>query len=414
MQLLLLALAIGPGTDTAASGAASWVIDANAVAVVAELNRALVDHVGVSKAPAKLRDAARTQHPFQSLDVTDAFSATVRVGVLEWKVRGELRVQSLSLGQAQVDVMFTDTNTVGESKAWASVGQDLGQALGAVSAPDPLDLALQELRDPDACARTLRILDGSAYEQSGQVLRDALGQVAPGCQDALVSTLAARPQDAPTLEGWLVDQAAGSDAHQAIEWLGLLPDPGHDAQQVLNEQAARDAQDQARADAAAQDAKAQATQDLAAQLGALDNGPWTVETEVSPLDDSTNLYVHRRATAAVSGWPNERYTPELWLRCKEGEVSGYIVTGLTPEVEGMGERATITLRLDKETAFDTVGSLSNDRRGVFLPARVTADLPGHSTLLVQFTPLNSNPVHTTFDLTGVDDALAAVTATCAL
>lgn len=414
MQLLLLALAIGPGTDTAASGSVSWVVDANAVAVAAEIHRVFEDDLDAIKTPSAVGKAARTAHPFQHMDVTDSFRGPVRVGVLEWSVGGEVRVQSVGLGQTQVDVTFVDSNTVGESKAWASVAQDLVQALDGVSAPDPMDLALAELRDEDACARTLRILGESPYDQSTQVLQGALDQVAPSCQEGLVTTLAATPAAAPTLERWLVDQASGSDAHQAIEWLGLLPAPGDQAQQVLAAQAERDAQDQARADAATAQAEADAAQELAALLGGLKKGPWTVETEISPLDDSTTLYVHRRATSAVSGWPSERYTPELWLRCKEGDVEGYIVTGLTPEVEGAGDRATITLRLDKETAFDAVGSLSNDRRGVFLPDRVVSDLPGHSVLLVQFTPLNSNPVHTTFDLTGVDDAVAAVTATCAL
>src|SRR5262245_20580118 len=57
-------------------------------------------------------------------------------------------------------------------------------------------------------------------------------------------------------------------------------------------------------------------------------GQWQVRTDTSPVDDSQSVYLSASADSPITGWPNQRVTPTLWLRCREHKTEAYVETGM--------------------------------------------------------------------------------------
>lgn len=143
-------------------------------------------------------------------------------------------------------------------------------------------------------------------------------------------------------------------------------------------------------------------------------GKWTVRKDTSPIDDKTNVYVTLDAEKEISGWPQKSYLPTLFLRCKEGKTEAYITTGMAPGVEGSGDGCTVRLRFDKERVSPAYMSKSSDNEALFFPDAVKRikQIMQHETLLFEFTPFNSSPTMTSFDLRGLTEALKPLRETC--
>jgi len=135
-------------------------------------------------------------------------------------------------------------------------------------------------------------------------------------------------------------------------------------------------------------------------------GDWRITEHRSKIDDSRTVVLTLHAEEEVLGWPNKRTRPTLIVRYREGRIESYIWLGLTPNVE-RAEGATITVRFDDNEASDIRGSLSTDREAVFLPDAKSfiRSIAGSERMILRFTPFNSNPVVTEFD---IRDFLAAV------
>jgi len=133
-------------------------------------------------------------------------------------------------------------------------------------------------------------------------------------------------------------------------------------------------------------------------------GKWTVKTSVSPLDDSKSILASLEADMESTIRIKGTKLPELVVRCKLGEIEMYAISGARAEKEKVEGKATVTLRYDKETAFDVVMDQSTDGEALFWPeARASAKkMLGAERLIVVFTPAGSAPVMMQFDLRGFE------------
>jgi type VI secretion system protein VasI len=144
-------------------------------------------------------------------------------------------------------------------------------------------------------------------------------------------------------------------------------------------------------------------------------GKWSIHTKTSLVDDSTNVFLFLSAESEISGWPSKISTPELIIRCKENKTEMYINTGIASHVEyGNTDSATVTLRLDKEDSFTVKMGKSTDGEALFFsqPIVYVKRLMNHSQLLFQFTPFNSSPTMTTFELDGLKRVIKPLRTHC--
>ena len=142
---------------------------------------------------------------------------------------------------------------------------------------------------------------------------------------------------------------------------------------------------------------------------------WVKRVTTSKMDDSRTVVLSRAATTTIHGWPNQTTLPRLILRCEESEIEAYIVTGLRPNVEtGNTEGATILLRLDKEPPFEQDTSQSTDGEALFIPEPKVAivKFASHQSLRFRFTPFNSAPQETSFDLRSLAAVLKPLQDAC--
>ncbi|MBL1320112.1 MAG: TonB C-terminal domain-containing protein [Methylophaga sp.] len=139
-------------------------------------------------------------------------------------------------------------------------------------------------------------------------------------------------------------------------------------------------------------------------------GKWLVRTDVSPIDDSTNVYAELMSENIVgSGYRAQKAS--LVLRCSENVTNVYVRWN-----DYLGLKSTSVLqRLDKEKATNHRWTLSSDNTATFVSGgyiRYIKKLLGHKKLLLQLTPYNDNPVMAVFDLTGIDEAIKPIKKAC--
>lgn len=141
---------------------------------------------------------------------------------------------------------------------------------------------------------------------------------------------------------------------------------------------------------------------------------WIVSTQISKIDDSKTVILRLPAESSISGWPGKTHTPSLIIRCKEHQTEAYFNTGMAPMVEYGIDGATITLRIDKASAFKLRAEKSTDGEALFIPSVIAQlkKLMGGSTLLFEFVPFNSSPQMTTFQIAGLAEAIKPVRETC--
>ena len=132
---------------------------------------------------------------------------------------------------------------------------------------------------------------------------------------------------------------------------------------------------------------------------------WSIEVDTSPIDDSKIVIMSLRAESPIRAWINEVSTPTLILRFKEGKLESYFSLGVTPDTES-GDTRSLTLRFDSSPAQVYKGSISSDNKAVFLKnsRELIREISASKQLTLRFTPFNSNPVTTTFNLRGFDNS----------
>lgn len=88
--------------------------------------------------------------------------------------------------------------------------------------------------------------------------------------------------------------------------------------------------------------------------------------------------------------------------------------GARPAVEDDTDTATLTLRFDKDQAFDAIGNISTDGEAVFFrdPESFIRLAAVHRSMWMRFTPFNSSPQETTFALRGLSTAAKGLQKAC--
>lgn len=134
-------------------------------------------------------------------------------------------------------------------------------------------------------------------------------------------------------------------------------------------------------------------------------GDWNVQVDKSPIDDTETVIMALNAETPIRAWVNEVSTPTLMLRFKEGELEAFFSLGVTPDTES-GDTRTLTLRFDSQPAKDFKGNISTNNKAVFLrnPRELLREISSAKKLTLKFTPFNSNPVTTTFNLNGFNQS----------
>ena len=144
-------------------------------------------------------------------------------------------------------------------------------------------------------------------------------------------------------------------------------------------------------------------------------GRWIVKSDVSRMTDTKTVSASLHANTPISGWPRKTVTPTLVLRCKEGDVEAYVVTGMAPNVEsGNLDGPTVMVRFDKEPAREANTSQSTDKESLFFKDAkdLILEMEGRDTLVFRFTPFNSSPQETTFTLRGLTAAAKSLKTAC--
>ncbi len=142
---------------------------------------------------------------------------------------------------------------------------------------------------------------------------------------------------------------------------------------------------------------------------AADQGRWSVETRISPMDDSKNVILSLPSDNWIKDKSGKKI-PILILRCKEKATQAYIVFDLY-----LGDRPIkLLIRMDKEKAYQETWNLSTNHLAAFAPdgQRFIKELLKHQKLLVQVAPEGQNPVIVTFQLRGLPEAVKPLRESC--
>ena len=144
------------------------------------------------------------------------------------------------------------------------------------------------------------------------------------------------------------------------------------------------------------------------------HGQWRVRTEVSPIDDSQNVYISLSAETPFKGWLKSELGT-LMLRCKENRTSAFVVTGMAAQSGyRRHDQSETTIRYDRDNAIKIWMNESTDNTALFFPNPISEikRMMQHETMLFQFLPFNSSSSMTTFVIAGLSEAIVPLREAC--
>lgn len=144
-------------------------------------------------------------------------------------------------------------------------------------------------------------------------------------------------------------------------------------------------------------------------------GEWSVQTETSKMDDSTNVYMQLRSTEQTN-CPYKPGKHTLTIACRENTTSLWIVFGRC-FMSDNGGRGRVTYRIDSKPAATISMRESNDNSALGLWRGASAipflkKLFGGSKLLVQATPFSDSRVTAEYPIAGIEEAIKPLRAAC--
>lgn len=147
-----------------------------------------------------------------------------------------------------------------------------------------------------------------------------------------------------------------------------------------------------------------------------DTGRWTVDQQTSAFDDSRTVVVASDSTNFIPGQFDGPGPARMILRCKENTTSAYLWLNdqFLSDIQGYGR---VEYRIDDQKAASVRMSSSTDNKALGLWAGDTAipfikALAAGEGVVFRATPFNENPVEFSFDLTGLEAALAPLREAC--
>jgi type VI secretion system protein VasI len=133
---------------------------------------------------------------------------------------------------------------------------------------------------------------------------------------------------------------------------------------------------------------------------------WAMKTETSPLDDKAILILSLVSEEPVKAGYKTGH-PVSFIRYKEGRLECFINYGFF-----LGTTTTlVTTRLDKNEPKTHDWDVSSDHKAIFYPSGVNwfvKSMANSTSLIVRLTPYGESPVTTSFDLTGLAQAIEPI------
>jgi type VI secretion system protein VasI len=142
---------------------------------------------------------------------------------------------------------------------------------------------------------------------------------------------------------------------------------------------------------------------------------WQTHKSTSPTDDSTTVVIIQEAEATYTNRYGRPGRANLQILCEQNTTALALVLPelYTSDIGGLGK---VTFRADSNPAFAVQMIASNDRTSLMVPSgqaiRSIKRFIGAESLFAQTLTVSESAVEVTFDLTGLDAALAPVRETC--
>lgn len=142
---------------------------------------------------------------------------------------------------------------------------------------------------------------------------------------------------------------------------------------------------------------------------------WSVNKHQSSVDDSTVVVASGYSEKPVRDRFGNPSQAAIVLRCKENKTDWYIMVAdaFFADSGGFGE---VTLRIDKDPAFNMAMTESTDHRALGLwdgeGVNLARSMVGGNRILAVVTPFNEAPMEIFFSLKGYDAAARAVGGAC--
>lgn len=144
-------------------------------------------------------------------------------------------------------------------------------------------------------------------------------------------------------------------------------------------------------------------------------GAWKVDTEVSRIDDKTNVFMRLESDDLIRGRFSGAGPMVLNIMCREN------TTDLSIYFNGLHmsdyQYGTVTYRLDKDKAKQKrmVESTSNEHLGLWGGGNSIPFIKamfGKSQLLIEATPYGENSVAASFNISGIGEAIEPLRKAC--
>jgi hypothetical protein len=151
---------------------------------------------------------------------------------------------------------------------------------------------------------------------------------------------------------------------------------------------------------------------------------WQAFTQPDKMDDSQAVGVNLIADEEVTTRYGRAYRPRFWIGCQKNTTQAYFDLGSllatetraweSDEAYGYKSGTSLRLRLDKEPPISNFASSSTDGTAAFLsnPITLLKKMVGHTTLIVEYSPMGSSPQTVSFTITGMAEAIAVLRKTC--
>ncbi len=142
---------------------------------------------------------------------------------------------------------------------------------------------------------------------------------------------------------------------------------------------------------------------------------WVVETKISEIDDSTNVYMHLTSDDEIRGRFGSAGPMEMFIHCRENTTLFYIVFNSLFMSDHQYGRVTYRLDSQKAQTKKMKESTSNMALGLW---RGRSSIPfvksmfGHEKMLVRATPHGESAVTATFSITGLEEAVEPLRRSC--
>ncbi len=145
-------------------------------------------------------------------------------------------------------------------------------------------------------------------------------------------------------------------------------------------------------------------------LPASGTGRWNVTQEISPIDDSRNVYVQLEGEDEGHAAGSR---PRLIVRCKDGKID--VLVGFDSRLSVKRGITIETLsRFDRHPAQKNYWGISTDSTAIFAPhgAFWALRIERAQKLFVRLNPSEESPISATFNLTGSAEAMRPLRDSC--